>query len=479
MSISARRVVIATRIAYAFCTYCKPRVIYYIVDLYLTFFGFSRIISDMAKVVFVQKGGSAEKAGLCVADEITAINGRVLVDVLDIEYACAESVIELDVLRDGQSLHISYAKEAYAPLGFDCDESLDLEPIRCHNRCVFCFVDQLPRGLRRTLYVKDDDYRLSMTNGCYVTLTNLTDRDIERILYLHISPLYISVHATDPDVRRFLLGNKRAGEILDLMRLFAAHGIRMNTQVVMCNGINDGEVLSRTIDDLAALRPQVESVSVIPVGLTEHRRNLYGLKEVDRECARRAIALTEAKNALYGGDYGFCWCSDEMYVIAGLPVPDIRYYGDLPQIENGVGLIAEFLSDAEAALDALEDGTSVDEEFVLITGVAFYPTLVDVARRIETKCGAVLRVVRIENDFFGRSVTVAGLLTGGDIVAQLGDSARGKKVVIPDKTLKEFSDKFLDDMTLAELGERLQATIYVCHDAGDLVDIIVNKDGRR
>ena len=315
-----------------------------------------------------------------------------------------------------------------------------------------------------------------MTNGCYVTLTNVSDEDISRILRLHISPLYISVHATDDEVRKFLLGNKNAGGIMDKMRLFAAHGIRMNTQIVMCKGINDGDVLLKTLDDLYSLYPYVVTASVIPVGLTEHRRRLYDLEEIDRETARRTISAVCDRNERYGAEGGFCWCSDEMYVIADLPVPDIRYYGDLVQIENGVGLIAEFTDDANRALEEVPDDIRVEDEFILVTGQAFYPTLSKIAAEITEKCGANLTVKAIYNDFFGRSVTVSGLLTGGDIAAQLNEEAVGKKVVISSKTLKEFSDKFLDDMSLGELERKLRAKVIVCQDATHLVHIIVGDD---
>jgi putative radical SAM enzyme (TIGR03279 family) len=306
----------------------------------------------------------------------------------------------------------------------------------CRNNCIFCFIDQNPKGCRESLYVKDDDARLSFLLGNYITLTNLTEQEVERICRLKISPLGISVHTTDPVLRVRMLRSERAGECFPLMRRFAGAGVRMNAQIVLCPGYNDGDALERTLTDLQTLGGALISTSIVPVGLTDHREGLTDLRPVAREDAVAAVEAASRRQNV--------WCSDEMYLRAELPLPDAEFYGDFPQFENGVGMLALFAEQWTA------DGGQLTAGATVATGVAAAPMLTELLENFPE-----VTVVPIENRFFGASVTVAGLLTGSDLLHGLQGRELGGRVLIPSAMLRHGGEVLLDDMTVAELSEKL------------------------
>ena len=405
----------------------------------------------------------AKRKGLKIGDEIVKIGDYPCVDILDTLYFDNEKKFDIVVYRDGKIKNIKIRKKETKPLGIELEE---METIRCKNKCVFCFVDQLPKGLRDTLYVKDDDYRLSFISGCYVTMTNVGEEEIERILRLKLSPMYISVHAFNDDKRVALVKNPNTRNLINTMRRLGANGIKMHTQLVIVPEMNDGATLIESIEGLRGVEG-VESVAVVPVGLTGHRDNLTKIRPVSKDEAVETIEHVEWLNNQYGGD--FCWCSDEYYLIAEKPIPQDKFYGDFNQIENGVGLIADFISNLDYSLGEMEDCT-LSGRATLITGKSFAPVLEVEKKKIETKLGLNLDVLGVSNAFFGTSVTVAGLVVGKDIVAQ----AEGKDTdvyLVPDNMLREFTTTFLDDTTVKDIETQLgKPVIVVQHNGSDLAE---------
>lgn len=420
----------------------------------------------MVTVVDVLKKSPAYKAGFNQGDNIISVNGNSFEDILDLIYA--ESEEHLEILVEGNNNPIIITKQAYEPLGLVFDSSIDIEPKRCLNKCLFCFIDQLPEGMRETLYVKDDDYRLSFVTGTYITLTNLNSKDIDRIIKYRLSPLYLSVHAYDDNVRKKMVGNPNTSKMFDIIDRLAKNNIIMHTQVVLCPGLNDGEYLEQTLNKLYSFYPQVASVAVVPVGLTKHRDKLYTLKPVTQLDALEAIDLIEKidKVARNRAERGFAWASDELYLRAGKELPKYDYYGDFMQIENGVGLVRVFESDITYA----RKGNG--NEYHLITGESFYPVLSNIVTMLEASSGSKLYVHKVVNNFFGSSVTVAGLLTGKDIVEQLSGKLDGKCVIIPAEMLREFEDITLDGISVRELEQALKARIIISSGGSELEDII-------
>lgn len=405
----------------------------------------------------------AKRLGFKVGDEVLRIGGYAMIDELDYLYYDNEKKFSVDISRDGKERTIKVHKKDGQSLGLEFD--IDMKPVVCKNKCIFCFVDQLPKGMRSTLYIKDDDYRYSFMCGSYVTMTNVSEADIERVIRLKLSPLYISVHAWDDDVRTFILKNPNTRKLKDQMRRLGEAGIIMHTQLVVVPDVNDGKVLEDSIRGLHEVKG-VETVAVVPVGMTGHRGNLPDLKPVDEQNARDTIALVEGLYKEYGG---FCWCSDEYYVKANLPTPNSTYYGAFDQIENGVGLLADFDDNFEYNLGEVED-CNLSKRVEFITGVSFAPYLEKYAKKIEKKLGVECKVNAIINNFFGKSVTVAGLVTAGDIIAQLGNNNPPDAYVIPDNMLREFTDTFLDNKTVEDVAGALNAPIIVtAHNGSDLV----------
>lgn len=423
----------------------------------------------MAKIIAVQKGGIGEEIGLEIGDELLGFNGEQIVDVLDYAFYDSQEEFTLNLrTKQGEKVDIEIEKEEDESLGLELDESVQLEPMRCKNKCLFCFVDQLPKGMRDTLYVKDDDYRLSFVSGNYVTLSNIGQKELDRIATLRLSPLYISVHAFDREIKTKLVSNPESAKVFDKMDFLANHGITMHTQIVLCKNLNDGKVLDKTLEELYKRYPSVKTVAVIPVGLTGHRQKLYPLESFGKEDAVKVIAQVEEFNKKAGGE--FCWCSDEFYIKAEKQLPPYESYGDFDQIENGVGLCAEFEEEFLSALDEV-GGSEAELNIASVTGQSFKDILKSLCEKLKDKYPNVnLRVKDIYNDFFGRSITVAGLITAGDIIKQFKDAP--EYTIIPSNMLREFTDTFLDGITVSELEKALGTHIVVSHGGEDYVKII-------
>ena len=404
-------------------------------------------------------------------DALVAINGHPIEDVLDYRYWSYEERLTLTIRRpDGSEHTVKVRKGAGEDLGLDFDEYLMDKPRGCSNRCVFCFVDQLPRGMRRSLYFKDDDARLSFLTGSYITLTNLSEREFERICALRISPINVSVHATNPDLRARLMGNPRAADIMTPLRRLAAAGIEVNCQIVCCPGWNDGEELSRSMRELAELYPGVYSVSIVPVGLTKHREGLTELTPFDAAGAAGTIDMVEAFAAECLDKHGsrIFWCSDELYLKAGREVPEDGYYEEYSQLENGVGLIRLLETEFFDALDAADAGAGTGERFTIATGAAAAPLLEKLLHAGHKKCDRINgAVAAIKNDFFGHTIDVAGLITGQDLIAGLKGRELGARVLIPQKMLRHGEGVFLDDVTLEEAGAALGVPVIPIGSSGE------------
>ena len=401
---------------------------------------------------------------------LIAINGHPIGDVLDYQFHSYDPKLVIAAkTAAGQFKLCKVEKEPGADLGLSFATYLMDAPKRCANRCIFCFIDQLPRGMRETLYFKDDDARLSFLTGNYITLTNLTDRELQRIIQLKISPINISIHTTTPGTRERMLGNKRAGRCMEIMRELAAAGITMNGQIVLCPGINDSAALRRSMIDLAELYPHLASVSVVPVGLTRHRDGLYPLIPVLQPKAWAIIAQVEAFAAACLKQHGsrIFFCADELYLKAGRPLPREAYYENYPQIENGVGLLTSFQTEFLAALDQLKEFND-PAPFSIVTGTSAAPFLENLLETAEEKYGKIKRqIYPVENDFFGHTVNVAGLLTGQDIVAQLKDRDLGERVFIPTSMLRHGEGVFLDDMTTMALSMALGVPVIPIEPHGE------------
>lgn len=414
-----------------------------------------------------------------VGDELVSINGHEVEDVLDYRYWGYEPRVSL-VLRaagSGREYTVKVKKGEGEDLGLDFEEYLMDRPWGCSNRCKFCFIDQLPKGLRRTLYFKDDDARLSFLTGSYITLTNLSEREMERICALKISPINVSVHATDGALRAELMGNPKAADIMGPLKRLADAGIVMDCQIVCCPGWNDRGQLSRTMRDLAGLYPGVNSVSIVPVGLTRHREGLPELTPFDRESAAETIDRVEAYAAECLSKLGsrVFWCSDELYLKAGREVPEDEYYEEYSQLENGVGLMRLLETEFMAALRLAEPDEGMGGRFTIATGVAAAPLLEKLLQTAHKKCGKINgQVCAIVNDFFGHTIDVAGLVTGGDLIAQLRGKDLGERVLIPHTMLRHGEGVFLDDVTLEEASAALGVPVTPTGGSGgELLDAML------
>jgi len=416
---------------------------------------------------------------LAPGERLVAINGHIIRDVLDYKYYAYDEILLITLQKpDGGMKLVRVRKPAGADLGLTFETYLMDKARPCANRCVFCFVDQLPDGMRKSLYFKDDDARLSFLMGNYITLTNLSKREIDRIIALKISPIHISVHATDPVLRQTLLGNGHAGPCLKIMRAFADAGIVMHCQIVCCPGLNDGAALTRSMSDLAALFPQAASVSVVPVGLTRHRTGLYPLTPFDRAGAEKAVRQVEAFAAECFKKYGskIFFCSDELYLKAQRPLPEDAYYEGYPQLENGVGMLRLFITEAEAALAALPAFDHVIP-FSVATGVSAAPFLEKIIETAAEKCDTMIgNIYAIANHFFGETIDVAGLVTGGDLISQLRGRPLGKRLLIPQSMLRHGEGVFLDDVTLTQVSDALGVPVQVvAQDGGALIQTIFGR----
>ena len=422
------------------------------------------------KVIAVQKGSPAEQLGIRVGDALERIGGHPARDVLDVWFRMADEGVILELRRNGEVFEVRIEEPDGGDLGLEFEE---MTTRRCGNRCVFCFVDQLPPGMRPALYVKDEDVRLSFLFGSYVTLTDVSDEDLERIVEQRFSPLYISVHATDPRVRKKILGRPGGGNVLATMQRLAEAGIWMHTQIVLCPGINDGLELTRTVWDLSALFPQVRSIAVVPVGLTRHRQGLTPLKPVGRTEAEQCIEQVTGWQEKFLDRFGerLVYAADECYLTAGLEIPASEDYEDFPQIENGVGMVRQFLDAFKAEEERLPERLKERLILTLVTGTSAEELLRSMAERLEQVDGLSVRVVAVKNRFFGASITVSGLLTGQDILAALEQEAVGDAVLLPPNCIND-DGLLLDDQMPEQLAEALGVPVEV--GSYDLVESVLS-----
>ena len=439
----------------------------------------------MVTITSVARGSRADKAGLCAGDVLLRIGGNEIEDVLDYRFYLADTLVVLECAREDKTFEVTIRKGEYDDIGLDFETPLMDKKHSCRNGCVFCFIDQLPKGLRESLYFKDDDARLSFLHGNYVTLTNLGDKDIDRIIKMHISPINVSVHTTNPELRVQMMKNKRAGEVLSYLRRLADAGIHICGQIVLCKGLNDGAELDRSMRDLCELFPALSSVSVVPAGLTRFRDGLYPLEAFSPDECRAVIEQVNAFGETCLEKHGsrLFFAADEFYIKSGTPIPDADYYEEFPQIENGVGMLRsledEFRDELSYLCELGKEAQLTDDRTVSIaTGAAAYDSLARLARLLEAYVPKLhINVYKIINHFFGESITVAGLLTGKDIAEQLAGKPLGESLLLSSDTLRADGDLFLCGMTPDELSYKLETPLVFCSSDGrELVASLLGKE---
>ncbi|MDP4153318.1 MAG: DUF512 domain-containing protein [Bacillota bacterium] len=416
----------------------------------------------------VDKGGAAE-GHASAGETLVAINGMEIEDVLDYMYQSANKKIELTIRgKDGERKE-KIKKEEYEDLGLQFATYLMDKQRHCSNKCIFCFIDQLPKGMRETLYFKDDDARMSFLMGNYITLTNLSEKDIQKIIHLKISPINISVQTTNPELRVFMMKNPNAANGFAIMRRFADANIEMNCQVVVCKGVNDGAELDKTLNDLISLYPKVNSISVVPVGITKYRDGLYPLKMIEKDDAVKIIEQVEkiAGNAKKTHDSRIVFLADEFFLRAKMPIPEPEYYEDYPQIENGVGLMASMKEEFDMLIRDLPQ-VMHKRKVTMLTGVASYPFIKSLLDELKKKCHTLSGTVyAVENEFFGKTVDVSGLVVGRDLIKCLETADLGDEILIPAQMLRYDRERFLDDVTVKEIEERFKRPVRPIENTGE------------
>ncbi|MCD7814041.1 MAG: DUF512 domain-containing protein [Lachnospiraceae bacterium] len=433
------------------------------------------------KITAVEPDSIAEELELAPGDMVLSVNGQKIEDVFDYHYLINEEYLTVQVRKEnGEEWELEIEKEYEDDLGITFESSLMDEYRSCRNHCIFCFIDQMPKGMRDTLYFKDDDSRLSFLQGNYVTLTNMSDHDIDRIIRYHLEPINISFHTMNPTLRCEMLRNRFAGDIFPKVRRMADAGIELNGQIVLCRGINDGEELNTSIQKLIEYLPQLRSVSVVPVGLTRFRDGLYPLEAFTPEDAGEVIDCIESWQKKIYGEFGlhFIHASDEWYVLAGRDFPEADRYDGYLQLENGVGMMRLLMEEVREALDEENGAVGLPpREISIATGMLAGPYLKNLCDRICEKYPHVLcHVYEIRNDYFGESITVAGLITGTDLLAQLKDKRLGGELLLPCSMLRSGERVFLDDASVEDLEKNLAVSIRVVESDGrDFVSAIVGE----
>lgn len=427
-----------------------------------------------AEILKVEKGSIAEELGFEPGDKILSVNGEKFTDTLEYRFLIATDYLELEVeTKDGENVICEIEKEEYEDLGIEFTNPLIDKPRSCKNKCIFCFIDQLPKGLREPLYFKDDDTRLSFLNGNYVTLTNISDEEIDKIIRIRLSPINISVHTTDDELRKFMLNNRFAGGILDKIKKLTDNGITVNCQIVLVKGVNDKKHLEKTLRDLSSFYPYMHSVSVVPIGITDYRENLYKVDEFTREDANEVVDLITDLQNEFLEKYGsrIAYIADEFYIMSDYNLPDAEVYEDFPQIENGVGMMSSFLEEVNLAL---EDKQNKKTTKTVVTGGLAYPYFLEIKKKVEEKFPDVtLNIVKGINKLFGSKITVTGLLCGKDIIDSLEGVEIGDNLMLSVDTLRAEKDMFLDNMTVSEMEEKLNTKILFNEINGqDFVDKI-------
>ena len=428
----------------------------------------------------VLENSIAEELEIEPGDNILAVNDHPIEDIFDYQYLINDEYIELLVKKsDGEEWLLEIEKDYDEDLGIVFENSLMDNYKSCYNKCIFCFIDQNPKGMRDTIYFKDDDSRLSFLQGNYITLTNMKDEDIDRIINYHLAPINISVHTTNPQLRCSMLNNRFAGTILERIRKFYNAGIPMNGQIVLCKGINDGEELWRSISELKEIVPVMESLSVVPVGLSDYRDGLFHLEPFDKEDACEVIDIIEhfQKKAYEKHGIHFVQASDEWYINAGRDFPEAERYDGFVQLENGVGMVRLMKEEFEQEFSAVQ-GDDREYEVSIVTGVLVYDSIKILVDRMKEKFPNVkIHLYKIINDFFGHRITVTGLLTGGDMIKQLKGKPLGQRLILPSNTLMADEPKFLDDVTLDQFIEALQVDVCIVESSGaDFIHSVIGDE---
>ena len=423
-------------------------------------------------ITFVENGTPAEKAGVRCGDVLLRINDSPVLDLIDYEALTAHRVLKLDFMRSGEPLSVVLHKGEYEPLGLCFETTLMSRMMTCRNHCVFCFIDQMPKGVRSSLNVKDDDWRMSFIMGNYVTLTNVSDAEFQRILDRRVSPLYVSVHATDPEIRTKIMRNPSAGRIMERLTALKEKGLRFNAQIVLCRNLNDGEILMRTLSDLSSLAPACSSVAIVPVGVTKYREGLTELGTFDAAESAKVIDSIERLQESYLERFGtrLVFLSDEWYLQANRSLPKPEAYEAYEQIENGVGLLRMFEEDFRYALEE-RDRRKEPRRFSIAGGTAAYPFFKELYRELEPY-GVITELHPVPNRWFGGNVHVAGLVTGTDLLSELSGKDLADPLLIPKNMLRETEDVFLDGMTLSEVESGLGISIRTFADGTELISCL-------
>lgn len=429
------------------------------------------------RIVSVVPGSIAEEMEIEAGDVLVSVNGQMPEDVFDYRYLINEEQLLVLIRKpDGEEWELEIEKEYEDDLGIEFENGLMDEYCSCRNKCIFCFIDQLPKGMRETLYFKDDDSRLSFLQGNYLTLTNMSDHDIDRIIRYKLSPINISFHTTNPELRCRMLHNRFAGEVFGKVRRLKEAGIEMNGQIVLCRGVNDGEELERSIRDLSGYMPELQSVSVVPVGLTRYREGLYPLESFEREDARRVLDCIQRWQEKFFREFGthFIHGGDEWYLLAERPMPAEETYDGYLQLENGVGMVRLLDEEIRETLSHIA-GDDRERHVTIATGKLAAPILEEHMKKIREKFPQVnVQVAAVENRFFGERITVAGLLTGKDLIGQLQGRDLGSRLLITEHMLKSGEPVFLDDVTVEELEKTLQIKVSIVKSGGnDLISSII------
>jgi putative radical SAM enzyme (TIGR03279 family) len=428
----------------------------------------------------VQPESIAEEAGIEAGDRLLSINEKTIKDIFDYRYYQASEELLLEIEKpDGEIWEIEVEKDENEELGLEFEDSLIDGAKSCTNKCIFCFIDQLPKGMRETVYFKDDDSRLSFLTGNYVTLTNIKNEELKRIIHYRMSPINVSVHTTNPDLRKLMLGNRFAGDVLNKIKMLTDNGIEVNCQIVLCRDINDKDELDRTIGDLAEFAPGVSSVSIVPVGISRHRENLFELIPFDKESSTEVIKQVHNWQNKLLKDKGsrLIYLSDEFYINADVDLPKYKDYEDFPQIENGVGMVASLKKEVIDTLKHKKGTLPGKRHISIATGRLVNKIIIKLVEEIKTKYeGLEVNVYAVENNFFGPNVTVCGLLTGQDIAEQLNGKELGQELLISRSMLRAGEHVLLDDYTVEQLEDGLKVKIRIVDSSGeDFVNALIGK----
>ena len=421
------------------------------------------------KIKQIVPGSIAEEMQIEAGDYLVSINGEEIKDILDYKFQIFDEVITVVIEKaNGEEWELEIEKEENEDLGLIFPEQLIEKPRSCANKCIFCFMDQLPDKVRNTLIFKDDDFRLSFITGNYVTLTNSGYKDLDRIIRYHLSPINISVHATDPEVRKMMLNNKMADKIMNYIDYLTKHDIKVNAQIVLCPGINDGKILDKTIQELSAYAPNLQCIAIVPVGLTKYRKNLYPLTVFDKEGCQKVISQIEHWQKNFRKKFGInlVYLADEFYMKAGGEIPNYKDYDEFPQLEDGIGMLAYFEKEFESYLKRLK-AKAMNKTVSIATGKLVYPFMRARVDELELKfTGLKINLYPIENQFFGPNITVTGLITGGDLIKGLKEKELGEYLILCEEMLKSDENVFLDDSTLEEVSKKLSTEIVVSGRSG-------------